>query len=144
MNSKELIDLQNDTFIKCAKILKQKNHDYSGSLKDDADADALKNFNIARIFNINPIKGVLLRVSDKLQRVNTFVTNDKLEVSDETINDACDDIINYMVLIKALHKQNEKEENKPKYKHLLQEYKKNGVIDNNTKHSDEKHLNEII
>ena len=91
----ELIKLQLDTFEKCRLIMKKKNADYCHG------NDPYKNFRSSTIFGVNPIHGILLRVMDKIERINTFAIKGSLEVEDESFADSCDDIINYMVLIKG-------------------------------------------
>ena len=94
-----LFDLQDDTFRKCKEIIKAKNADYSDS------GDPYSNFRSAEIFGVNPSIGILLRVMGKIQRIKSFIAKNKLEVTGESFEDACDDIINYMVLIKGILKE---------------------------------------
>ena len=35
---------------------------------------------------------------DKVQRINSFTNDKELSVSNETVEDACDDIVNYAIL----------------------------------------------
>ena len=91
----ELIRLQANTFGRCQLILKVKNADYCHG------NDPYKNFRSSQIFGISPIHGILMRVMDKIERINTFASKGSLEVLDESFADSCEDIINYMVLIKG-------------------------------------------
>lgn len=94
-----LFELQHDTFIKCQQIIEAKNADYAD------DGDPYSNFRSAQIFGVHPATGILLRVMDKIQRIKTFIKKNELAVKEESFEDACDDIINYMVLIKGLLKE---------------------------------------
>ena len=91
----ELLILQANTFSLCQLILKAKNADYCHG------EDPYKNFRSSQIFGISPIHGILMRVMDKIERINTFASKGILEVKDESFADSCEDIINYMVLIKG-------------------------------------------
>ena len=107
----QLLALHNETCRDCARIMRKKNADYTGG-----DADPFSNFRIASIFGLHPVTGILLRVTDKLQRIRAFITNGVLAVDGESVDDACDDIVNYAILIKGmlqeergvLHKREEK------------------------------------
>jgi hypothetical protein len=94
--SDKLKSIQSETFTHCAKVMEAKNHDYCAG-----SADALANFRMATAIGLTPIQGVLLRVMDKIQRIRTFDNSCTLKVP-ESACDACDDIVNYAVLIKAL------------------------------------------
>jgi hypothetical protein len=59
---------------------------------------------------VHPATGILLRVMDKIQRIKSFIEKNKLEVQGESFEDACDDIINYMVLIKGYIKDNQQDQ----------------------------------
>ena len=96
-----LFQLQHDTFESCKNIIKAKNADYAD------DGDPYSNFRTASLFNVHPATGILLRVMDKIQRIKSFIEKNKLEVQGESFEDACDDIINYMVLIKGYIKDNQ-------------------------------------
>lgn len=97
MTKTELLALHDETCTKCSQIMRKKNADYSGG-----DNDPFSNFRIASIFGLHPVTGILLRVTDKLQRIRSFVAKGKLEVDGESVDDACDDIVNYAILIKGM------------------------------------------
>ena len=104
-NKREILfDLQDDTFRKCKDIIKAKNADYADT------SDPYSNFRSAEIFGVHPATGILLRVMDKIQRIKSFIEKNKLEVQGESFEDACDDIINYMVLIKGYIKDNQQDQ----------------------------------
>jgi len=98
MTKKELFQLHEETFTKCLDIMKAKNADYTGG----AD-DPFANFRVAQVsLGVPPMLGILMRVQDKMQRLRSFCAKGELEVINESAEDACDDIINYMVLIKGM------------------------------------------
>ena len=99
MNINELLQIHEDTCSKCKSIMVKKNKDYTGG---KTATDIFANFNSAKILGMHPVKGLLIRVIDKIQRINSFANDEKLSVSDETVEDACDDIVNYAILAKAM------------------------------------------
>jgi hypothetical protein len=95
MTRQELIDLHKDTCKQCRKLMKRKNQDYAG------DADALANFRSSITVGVPPAKGILMRMIDKMKRVQSFVERGDLKVEGEPVEDACDDLLNYALLLKA-------------------------------------------
>ena len=65
----------------------KKNQDYG------ADDDPFRNFRSFGAF------GILVRLSDKLARVRTYIERGDLKVEDETFQDTCKDAINYVILL---------------------------------------------
>lgn len=102
----KLLKLHEETCEGCRGIMRAKNHDYSSG-----SHDPYANFRIAELFGLHPVTGILLRVTDKLQRIKSFVSTGELKVSGESVDDACDDIVNYAILMKGLlREQREKKE----------------------------------
>ena len=99
MNTKELLKLHDDTCNACKAIMKQKNSDYTGG---KGATDVFANFNASKMLGIHPVQGLLLRVIDKIQRIRSFTNDKELSVPNETVEDACDDIVNYAILAKAM------------------------------------------
>lgn len=99
MTSKELLQLHDDTCNACKAIMKQKNSDYTGG---KGATDVFANFNASKMLDIHPVQGLLLRVIDKIQRIRSFTNDKELSVPNETVEDACDDIVNYAILAKAM------------------------------------------
>jgi hypothetical protein len=99
MTSKELLQLHDDTCNSCKAIMKQKNSDYTGG---KSATDVFANFNASKMLGIHPVQGLLLRVIDKIQRIRSFTNDKELSVPNETVEDACDDIVNYAILAKAM------------------------------------------
>ena len=79
-----------------------KNNDYTGGKEAD---DVFANFRCSTILDVHPVTGILMRVMDKIQRIKTFTNDGQLSVTKETVDDACEDIINYAILAKAMLKQ---------------------------------------
>lgn len=99
MNIERLIQLHEQTCERTREIMRAKNSDYTGG---SSATDALANFKTASILGLHPVTGLLLRMQDKLMRVKSFVADGQLSVPDETVEDACDDLVNYAILAKAL------------------------------------------
>jgi hypothetical protein len=78
-------------------IMERKNKDYA------SEDDPYLNFRAAENFGIHPVKGIVLRTSDKLARISNFVDNGNLQ--NESVYDSILDIINYAVLMYGLIKQ---------------------------------------
>lgn len=93
----KLLLLHEQTTSRCRDIMRAKNADYSGG-----SGDPYSNFRIAESFGLHPVTGILLRVTDKLQRIRAFIANGVLAVDGESVDDACDDIVNYAILMKGL------------------------------------------
>ena len=99
MTSKELLQLHDETCKTCRVIMEKKNSDYTGGR---GATDPFANFNASKILNIHPVQGLLLRVIDKIQRIRSFTNDKELSVPNATVEDACDDIVNYAILAKAM------------------------------------------
>ena len=99
MDLNELLNIHEDTCNSCMEVMVKKNNDYTGG---KTAQDIFANFNSAKIIGMHPVKGLLIRVIDKIQRINSFTNDKELSVSDETVTDACDDIVNYAILAKAM------------------------------------------
>jgi hypothetical protein len=99
MNRTELLQLHDETCKNARSIMEAKNNDYAGG-KDASDPFA--NFKMAASIGVHPVTGLLLRMMDKIQRIRTFTADGGLAVSSESVDDACDDIVNYAILCKGL------------------------------------------
>ena len=75
-----------------------KNRDYAGSDGNEPFA----NFTRVESMGIcDTEQGFLVRVTDKLSRLSSFVHAGKMHVEDESFYDTIVDVINYMVLLSA-------------------------------------------
>jgi hypothetical protein len=88
---------------KARELMANKNHDYAST------ADPFRNF------RRHGLQGILVRLSDKLARLESFVENGTLHVKDETILDTLLDIQNYSILFYGYY-----EDTKQKDEALLQ------------------------
>ena len=80
-------------------IMTKKNHDYTGG-----SGDPYANFKGSVEFGIDPVLGILLRVQDKMKRIQTFVEKGELKVQGESLEDALVDVQNYIDLIYGIIK----------------------------------------
>ena len=99
MTVEDLLELHEETCDKCRVIMQKKNSDYTGG---KGATDPFANFNASKILDIHPVQGLLLRVIDKIKRIYSFTNDSELSVPNETVEDACDDIVNYAILAKAM------------------------------------------
>lgn len=93
----ELQKLHGAVTAKAQEVMTAKNHDYAH------EGDVFRNFRRYGTF------GVLVRLSDKLARLDSFEENKEFAVADEKLEDTIVDIINYAVIYLAM-----KQEGKPK------------------------------
>ena len=108
MNVTELLELHTETTDICREIMERKNSDYCGG---KSSTDALANFKTATALGLHPVTGLLLRMQDKLMRIKSFVNDGELRVTGETVEDACNDLVNYSILCKALLREESGETN---------------------------------
>ena len=79
-------------------LMSLKNRDYAG--KDGIEPFA--NFTRVEAMGVcTTEQGFLCRLTDKMSRLSSFVHSGKMNVADESFNDTCVDVINYMVLLAA-------------------------------------------
>lgn len=97
MTPQQLMQMHRDTCDKARVMIEAKNRDYSGGSKE-----TFANFKATEMLGIPAEIGVLVRVLDKIKRIQAFVVNGTLAVKEETVNDAIEDIINYMIILKGI------------------------------------------
>jgi len=105
VTSEELLALHKETCESCLDIMRKKNSDYTGGKNS---TDPFANFKCSEVLDIHPVHGLLIRVMDKIKRIHSFVNDKELQVPDETVDDACEDIINYAILAKAMLREERK------------------------------------
>ena len=109
MTRDELLKLHEQITKEARDLMSLKNRDYAGN-------DGLEPFaNFTRVESMGICKteeGFLVRLTDKMSRLSSFVRSGKMNVKDESFRDTCVDVINYMVLLVAYMK--DKEEKKAK------------------------------
>lgn len=92
-----LLELHKELCQKANNLMAKKNHDYTvGS------TDPFENFRSSANFGVEPEIGLMIRMMDKMKRVQTFVTKGDLEVLDESVEDTIVDLINYPILLAGL------------------------------------------
>lgn len=82
-----------------AELHSRKNHDYAGS------GDPLRNFYKSREQGVEPWRGVMIRLSDKWSRLESFCRQNELEVKDESIEDTLMDNAVYSLLAIILRRE---------------------------------------
>ena len=96
MNMTKIKDYAEGVFEECLEILESKSKDYA------TEQDPLFNFRGSVFAGVEPERALLVRVLDKMQRIRNFLDKGELATKGEGVNDSIYDIINYMVLLKAL------------------------------------------
>lgn len=97
MTTTELLTLHDKVCGEAKAIMSAKNHDYTAG-----SGDPFANFRASSALGVPPVQGILLRVMDKLKRIQCFAERGELRVAGEGVNDAFRDVINYMVLCRGL------------------------------------------
>lgn len=73
--------------------VRKKNKDYT------ADRDPLYNFKKCEQVGIPAWKGILVRIQDKMSRLESFALKESYEVKDESFEDTALDMANYLLLM---------------------------------------------
>lgn len=76
-----------------------KNHDYAGS------DDPLANFRLCEAMGLPAWKGCLVRITDKVSRLQSFARQGELMVEDESVLDTLLDLANYAILCRVLFEE---------------------------------------
>ena len=99
MNRSRLLAMHRELCEEARGLSERKNHDYSGG-KDDS----LPFLNFTRCESMGICKteaGILVRMTDKMSRLSTFVTTGEFKVKDEALRDTILDMINYAIILYA-------------------------------------------
>lgn len=95
----ELFKLHQDMCAEALELMKKKNNDYASG------SDPFMNFRRAEYLGFATAElGVLIRMTDKMSRISTFLKNGDLSLSNESVYDAIIDMVNYSVLLAGLIK----------------------------------------
>jgi hypothetical protein len=106
MDRDELLASHKNLCGKAYTLMQKKNSDYAGKGGDEPFA----NFTRCESMGICKTEaGMLVRMTDKMSRLSSFVESGTLEVKDESVEDTCLDLINYSVLFYA-YLQSKKEQ----------------------------------
>lgn len=77
-------------------LMEKKNADYAGR----SGAEPFANFTRVEAMGIcSTERGMLVRITDKMSRLSSFLESGKLEVANESFEDTIVDVINYMILL---------------------------------------------
>lgn len=103
INAEDFLESADEFLDNCLDIVKKKNADYKSE-----NGDFLSNFKKCERDDLAPAEvGIMIRLSDKMERLRTFIEKNHLEVEDEDFEDAIADSINYLLFLRAII--NEKE-----------------------------------
>lgn len=97
-----------EVFNECFNILTKKNSDYG------ADADPFKNFRRSTDHKVDPDRGILVRHSDKMSRIDNLLEKEP-SVVEESIEDTCKDAINYMLIFLLYQREKRSQKKQPSY-----------------------------
>jgi len=109
MTRDELLKYHLELCTAARDLMSLKNRDYAGN----EGLEPFANFTRVEAMGICKTEaGFLVRLTDKMSRLSSFIRAGKMHITDESFKDTCVDVINYMVLLAAYLK--DKEENKGK------------------------------
>lgn len=98
---------------KIAELHSRKNHDYAGR------GTPLRNFYKCKDMGIDPFTGVMVRLTDKWSRLESFMEQGNLEVRDESVEDTLmDNAIYSLLAILLLRERNKCEKPKENQAHI--------------------------
>jgi len=82
------------------KLSMSKNHDYSGG---EDGSNPFQNFMFVEEMGmgVTTEQGFMVRLADKMKRLAGFCKTGTFQVSDESFEDTCVDVINYICLLSA-------------------------------------------
>lgn len=107
MNRQELLKNHERLCGLALDLMKKKNHDYAGRGGESPFA----NFTRCEAMGIcSTEQGFLVRLTDKMSRLSSFIEAGTLQVKDESVEDTILDVINYAVLFQS-YLQEKKEQN---------------------------------
>lgn len=100
MNTRQdLFDLHQNICNEALELMKKKNNDYASG------SDPFMNFRRAEYLGFSTAElGVLIRMTDKMSRISTFLNKGELSLQNESVYDAIVDMINYSVILAGLLK----------------------------------------
>jgi hypothetical protein len=104
MTRDELLKFHEEITKEARELMSKKNRDYAG--KEGVEPFA----NFTRVESMGICKteqGFMVRLTDKMSRLSSFIHAGKMNVQDESFMDTCVDVINYMVLLAAYLKDKE-------------------------------------
>lgn len=104
MTRDELLQFHEEITKEARALMSLKNRDYAGN----EGVEPFANFTRVEAMGIcKTEQGFMVRLTDKMSRLSSFVRAGKMNVKDESFMDTCVDVINYMVLLAAYLKDKE-------------------------------------
>lgn len=100
MDRDQLVNNIDDVHHRITDILLNKSTDYAAG-----GNDFLANFRTCETIGVPVITGILIRMLDKIKRVQSFVVRGSLAVKSESAYDAVLDIIGYAIIIYCVLKE---------------------------------------
>jgi len=98
MTREELLEFHADLCKQARDLMSLKNRDYAGN----EGVEPFANFTRVESMGIcKTEQGFLVRLTDKMSRLSSFIRSGKMHVADESFKDTCIDVINYIVLLTA-------------------------------------------
>lgn len=108
MTRDELLQFHEEITKEARALMSLKNRDYAGN----EGVEPFANFTRVEAMGIcKTEQGFMVRLTDKMSRLSSFVRAGKMNVKDESFMDTCVDVINYMVLLAAYLKDKESKTN---------------------------------
>lgn len=99
MDRQGLLSMHKELTEEARFLSERKNHDYSGG-KDSTHP--FLNFTRCEAMGIcNTEAGIMVRLTDKMSRLSTFITTGAFKVKDEALRDTVLDVINYVIILYA-------------------------------------------
>ena len=106
MTRDELLAFHEELCKQARELMNLKNRDYAGG----EGLEPFANFTRVEAMGICKTEaGMLVRLTDKMSRLSSFVRAGKMHIKDESFKDTCVDVINYMVLLAAYLKEQEEQ-----------------------------------
>ena len=110
MTRDELLKYHAELCTEARELMSLKNRDYAGN----EGTEPFANFTRCEAMGICKTEaGFMVRVTDKMSRLSSFLRSGKMHVEDESFYDTIVDVINYMVLLGAYVKDKEEQEEEP-------------------------------
>lgn len=98
MTSQELFKIHKELCDAALELMQRKNHDYAGK----QGSEPFANFTRVEALGITTTeKGMMVRLSDKMSRLSSFMESNEFKVQDEKLRDTILDMINYSILLYA-------------------------------------------
>jgi len=104
MTQEKYLVALSELFDSALVLTKAKSTDYSGT------QDAFANFQLVETLTQGKITaemGIVVRMSDKLQRISNLLLAGKAEVKDERVSDTCKDLMIYAAILHIMTQHSE-------------------------------------